>query len=403
MNETARDPVSTSYTLIVSQNDLVAQTLDSQASSIRDKLYNIFAACHDYTEFSNEAGNGTQSGCNSVESLHNDIHGIVGQSRGHMTYIMYSGFDPIFFLHHAMVDRIIAMWQVLNPDSYVFPTPAGSSAFTISRGEIVNGSTPLTPFHSDSFGGFWTAESARNISTFGYTYSELSSYSTTNVSDNVLKAIDTLYGGTAAAKNISRTGRRSVAETPEDDPPDTYIEWFAEIRVPKMAFERLPFCIHLFLGNVPRDIQMWKFKAAGSHCVSPRSPRATAPNCTNCNDEELDYSTIPLTNALVDKVYASELRNLDPKRVRRFLQDNFKYRVVATKVTQLGRSNLKSLGITIVGMLTTLPRNEYELPTWACVVARMDFNSGRESAWWEREYTEKGYIGCVEKMPSRVS
>lgn len=52
----------------------------------------------------------------SIESVHDQIHGLAG-SGGHMSYIEYSAFDPIFFLHHAMIDRCFAMWQALNPNS----------------------------------------------------------------------------------------------------------------------------------------------------------------------------------------------------------------------------------------------------------------------------------------------
>lgn len=39
-----------------------------------------------------------------------------------------AGFDPIFWLHHANVDRLFAMWQAVYPESYIIPTvnPYGS-------------------------------------------------------------------------------------------------------------------------------------------------------------------------------------------------------------------------------------------------------------------------------------
>lgn len=39
-----------------------------------------------------------------------------------MAYPEVAGFDPVFWLHHANVDRLAAMWQVLNPDSFIVPT-----------------------------------------------------------------------------------------------------------------------------------------------------------------------------------------------------------------------------------------------------------------------------------------
>lgn len=39
-----------------------------------------------------------------------------------MAYPEVASFDPIFWLHHAQVDRVFAMWQALNPDSYIEPS-----------------------------------------------------------------------------------------------------------------------------------------------------------------------------------------------------------------------------------------------------------------------------------------
>jgi len=101
-----------------SHNNLVAANLDNSASSFRSRLYNLFRNDHNYSSFSNQAwiSNANLKGFDSIESLHDQVHGLVGQG-GHMSYIDYSAFDPIFWLHHTMLDRCFAMWQILNPDS----------------------------------------------------------------------------------------------------------------------------------------------------------------------------------------------------------------------------------------------------------------------------------------------
>ena len=53
---------------------------------------------------------------------------------GHMAYVSASAFDPLFFLHHAQTDRLIAMWQILNPDSWITSEPAGEASFTNAQG-----------------------------------------------------------------------------------------------------------------------------------------------------------------------------------------------------------------------------------------------------------------------------
>lgn len=48
------------------------------------------------------------------ETLHNNIHGWVG---GTMGQIDWAAYDPIFFSHHSMVDRLWRIWQHGNPGS----------------------------------------------------------------------------------------------------------------------------------------------------------------------------------------------------------------------------------------------------------------------------------------------
>jgi tyrosinase len=48
----------------------------------------------------------------ALENLHNAVHVWVG---GEMTDQAFAGWDPIFWAHHTMVDRLWALWQVGNP------------------------------------------------------------------------------------------------------------------------------------------------------------------------------------------------------------------------------------------------------------------------------------------------
>jgi tyrosinase len=47
----------------------------------------------------------------ALEGIHNTVHNWVG---GIMSDIMYSPCDPLFWLHHAFIDRTWALWQVPN-------------------------------------------------------------------------------------------------------------------------------------------------------------------------------------------------------------------------------------------------------------------------------------------------
>lgn len=49
--------------------------------------------------------------CDALEEVHDRVHGWVS---GDMGLVQTSAFDPIFYSHHAMIDRIWAIWQVRN-------------------------------------------------------------------------------------------------------------------------------------------------------------------------------------------------------------------------------------------------------------------------------------------------
>jgi tyrosinase len=48
----------------------------------------------------------------AAEELHNRVHVWVG---GHMGQIPFAAFDPIFWAHHTMVDRLWRLWQLQHP------------------------------------------------------------------------------------------------------------------------------------------------------------------------------------------------------------------------------------------------------------------------------------------------
>lgn len=80
-----------------------------------------------------------------VESIHNGVHGWVG---GAMSAAPTAAFDPIFWAHHAMIDRLWYLWQ-LSPQGGTPPAPLLDQA--------------LPPFPM-------TVRETLDISTLGYEY-----------------------------------------------------------------------------------------------------------------------------------------------------------------------------------------------------------------------------------------
>ena len=80
-----------------------------------------------------------------LEGYHNDVHVWVG---GHMGDIAFASYDPIFWAHHTMIDRIWRIWQTKHPQTTL---PAS----------FLN--QPLPPFSL-------TVQQTLNVITLGYDY-----------------------------------------------------------------------------------------------------------------------------------------------------------------------------------------------------------------------------------------
>jgi tyrosinase len=52
----------------------------------------------------------------ALEQLHDAVHGWTG---GHMGLVPVAAFDPVFWAHHCMIDRIWWLWQVRNGNANI--------------------------------------------------------------------------------------------------------------------------------------------------------------------------------------------------------------------------------------------------------------------------------------------
>lgn len=128
-----------------------------------------------------------------LEGIHNTIHGNVG---GNMGFIHQAAFDPIFWLHHCNVDRLMAMFQAARPVLTLTPAPR-SPTFALGGAGPDDINTPLYPFrHPDA--KEWTSNdvsTAESIFTYGYAYPEVpQGMSSSDLQAFVTKQANQLYG-----------------------------------------------------------------------------------------------------------------------------------------------------------------------------------------------------------------
>jgi tyrosinase len=385
-----------------SNNSLVAVNLDQNRASLAQRLYSLFSNNDNYTTFSNNAFGRSDS----IESLHDTIHSLVGglgpsqpaAQPGHMAYIQWSAFDPVFFLHHCTVDRILAIWQAVHPTTWVPSSQALLNSYTTRRGQPINASTALTPFFADDNGTFWTSDSVRDHTKFGYTYAELlRSPSTTNNNNNLAvaaqvrttkQAVNRLYGSFSPAslflKELRAQGFKTSHKTakPAAAPHhslteskifagtdgDRYHEWTAHVRVGKQALGGAS-SINFFLGDGDGD-DASELKHVGTMGVFTATRyRDPTQELEMGADHDVSVSgTVPLTAALVEKVAEGELGGLEPEQVEPYLRAHLKRVVLGSRgeVVSAGEESecVEGVRIEVVCSEVAAPWSEEELPQW---------------------------------------
>ena len=108
----------------------------------------------------------------ALESIHGWIHVTVG---GDMAGFAKSPFDPIFWLHHCNVDRLVAIYQASHPGVYMTSRARVWGTLALGLPGVDSPSTPLFPFRHPS-GEEWTSEDVkteRSIFKYGYAYPEV--------------------------------------------------------------------------------------------------------------------------------------------------------------------------------------------------------------------------------------
>ncbi|KOS19626.1 Tyrosinase [Escovopsis weberi] len=402
-NETKRAPdMSVSVESPPSMNDQVDKALLSKLPEIQQRLYALFSNYHDFNSFGNKGWAVSQNltTLDSIEALHDIIH-IYGGSRGHMTYVPLSSFDPLFLLHHTMVDRLIAMWQLLNPTAWITPMAAGETSYTSLAGTIQNSSTPLTPFLASADGQFWTSDMSRSTETFGYAYAATRipfGVSRRRHRESLIRKINRWLGGSSAMGLRSKATWPSQAWRPEGShhifqasdnaigslgfrpyikvdapsPPISrivrkghYTEWMANVHVNMDASDD-SFAVHFFIGEPPKHARDWISAPNLAGSVGFFAMRMMTVQGSKMS------GAVPLTSALMKLVASRSLRNLEPDMVVPFLRKALRFRVLkTTDDCEADPTTMVGLDVSISSSDVRLPHHDAELPRWGEMVEQI--------------------------------
>ncbi|KAG5984809.1 hypothetical protein E4U43_006145 [Claviceps pusilla] len=384
-----------------SNNQEANAALLRKLSEIQQRLYIIFSNYHDFNAFSNKAWAASQglSQLDSIEAIHDVIH-IYGGSKGHLTYVPLSSFDPLFLLHHTMTDRLVAIWQILNPDAWITPMAAGETSFTSLKGTIQSSDSPLTPFFALENGTFWTSDMARSTDAFGYAYADTFAPSMSNqdLAQELKRKINTWYASSSplglllssSAKSASKPSQshqqfrpvmdgdnkematfrpniRYDAKTPAVSQifqGNRYTEWLANVCLNVEALDG-SFFIHFFLGKPPTAEMEWQ---QAQNLVG--SVAIFAMNRMTGSESKIS-GTVPLTSALMTLVAAGRVKNLSPQHVGPFLAKHLHFAVQSSNDSRIEPELVDGLSISVVSSEVEAPEEESKLPVWSPHVWRL--------------------------------
>ncbi|KAG8972801.1 hypothetical protein FRC05_009523 [Tulasnella sp. 425] len=383
--------------------------LQSDARSIRTNTYNLLTRVSTWPAFSNHTPGDGGSSSSSLEAIHDGIHGDVGAG-GHMGDPFVAAFDPIFFLHHCNVDRILALWEALHPTTWVTSGPANGGTFTMAGNATETATTDLTPFWNGAT-TFWNSNACRDFEkSLNYTYPEfagLSGQDANTVRAKIGAIVNQLYGASSrqtfafaaagaqgatgqsvapavekilnaaprtaaappAAMRLFATPAASPAATPAAAPAAgsqvhvqiagggdrQYNDWSARIHAKKFELSG-SYSVLIFLGPVPTDPKEWRASPSyvGAHHVFANSRMEDCENCRRNSTENVE-GFVSLNEAIAAH---SGLNSFDPAVVEPYLKKELSWRVQKADRSAVDLSQLPSLQVVVVALPLHLHEGE---------------------------------------------
>lgn len=321
-----------------------------------------------------------------------------------MYFLDMSAFDPIFWLHHTQMDRLLAMYQYIVPDTWVAIGTINRGMAQWSEGETKNGATPLKPFTKSTYGDYFNSDDIRETRTLGYYYPETSDRSY----GQVAQAVSQLYGG--GVRSISKRGDNTDDKTGQylgHPLKDGDYHTVLSITADKFGIDG-SYTVHCWLGDDGSNSTMSNSTAPYSNStVTAKYPTSTSvPASTyspvpgnTTREPEADYDpkqdptqdpnyvgsygvlgamkakpvggnnsypvvtrgSLPLTTCLQGKVAAGLLASLKPEDVEPYLQKNLYYKVIGVN-GEIDPATLPSFHVAVTCTKVIPASSPYDLP-----------------------------------------
>ncbi|EIN06741.1 Di-copper centre-containing protein [Punctularia strigosozonata HHB-11173 SS5] len=334
---------------------------------IRAETYKTLVLLKNWKVFSNKGyqpKRGAIQLANSLESIHDIIHVTVG-GNGQMADPSYAAFDPIFWLHHSNVDRLLALWQALNPTAGVFAKDG-------PEGEIAN--DDLTPFWNGPTTFYKSTEA--DVSTWtdlNYTYPEfvgLEGQSQDQITTAIRNKVNQLYGArpiqanspVAIPSSVDLASQAPVAASPVSflslmppaqagaqapaAAPTHFVEWYVRIRSKRFEIGK-SYTILIFLGEPPENPAQWRTSPnlAGIHAEFVNSH---PQGCPNCNDQRdmITEGFVSITESLKHRGFEER----PEAEIDAYLKENLHWCIQKSDGSVLSAEDFQSLEIAVLSV-----------------------------------------------------
>ncbi|KAJ8073002.1 hypothetical protein PM082_019868 [Marasmius tenuissimus] len=326
-------------------------------TDIETKTYCMLTRVYTWDNLSNNRAWDDRFVANSLEAIHDCIHVNIGGG-GHMDSIDVAAFDPIFWMHHAQIDRLLSLWFSEYPGIWV--PWGGIEDPSKEKKDMKNASTPLWPFRSTG-STFWKSEAFEDTgASLGYTYPDfnkpIAEEPTGPLPISIGHKINYLYAGAAFNQSSQKVVQESHATAGTTFRFGPFWDWTARIRVKKYEVGS-SFSIPLFVGGrVPDDPKEWLTTEnfVGAHHAFVSSVPDSCDDCTKRKDITIE-GFVHLSHILAGH---KPTESLDSDKVVPYLTTNLHWRAIKGSGEAIELSQLPSLEVTVSAQFLENPRGK---------------------------------------------
>jgi tyrosinase len=298
----------------------------ARGDTMRETIFKLHRDAKTWEVVSNEGGTSDDIKFRSgLEQPHGQIHVALGGA-GAMGSVPTAGYDPAFMLHHAQVDRQLAIWQTYHYDQWI-PTDPGL--------------IPLTPFWDGS--QEFNSSGIRDFQIFRYRYPEF-----VDIPNDKVEASKFMWN-----KIVHLYGPEPTSQ-PTADVAASLLDWFAHLRVPIKSI-RESFTCYFFAGPAPQNPRNWygADNLIGTYAKFAGSDPAQCANCRSLIADGIEsHAVVTLSPALkvAQKYGQSETQ------IEQYLRDKLEWRLLRIDGTEIKPSEIEGLVISVLTQKLRRPR-----------------------------------------------